>query len=212
MKQELLDQVKFDERGLIPAILQDVFTGRVLMLAYMNRESLERTLTTGHCWFYSRSRQALWEKGATSGNYQYVHEIHRDCDQDSLLIRVHGAGPACHTGAQSCFAGEPIDTRPTSTVFFGSVDELAAVIHRCNLERPEGSYTKRLFDAGIKKIAQKVGEEGLEVALAAVGEENARLAAESADLMYHLLVLLEARGLALEEVGKVLQQRADKQS
>jgi phosphoribosyl-ATP pyrophosphohydrolase/phosphoribosyl-AMP cyclohydrolase len=212
MKQELLDQIKLDEKGLIPAILQDAFTGRVLMLAYMNRESLEKTLATGRCWFYSRSRQALWEKGATSGNYQSVQDLQCDCDGDTLLIRVHSAGPTCHTGAQSCFDRDTGSHQPTSTRFFGIVDELAALIHRRHLERPEGSYTKKLFDAGIKKIAQKVGEEGLEVALAAVAEENPRLAEESADLIYHLLVLLEARGLSLEAVGKVLQQRADKPS
>jgi phosphoribosyl-ATP pyrophosphohydrolase/phosphoribosyl-AMP cyclohydrolase len=195
---------------LLPAILQDAFTGRVLMLAYVNRESLEKTLATGHCWFYSRSRQALWEKGATSGNYQYVHAIHSDCDHDCLLIQVRSAGPACHTGAPSCFAGEVAEISPIATSFFNIVHELAALIHRRNLERPEGSYTKKIMDAGIKKIAQKVGEEGLEVALAAVVEDDARLAEETADLIYHLLVLLEARGLALEEIGKVLQQRAGK--
>ena len=208
MNQQLLEQIKFDERGLIPAIVQEAFTGRVLMLAYMNRESVQKTFETGRCWFYSRSRLQLWEKGATSGNYQFVESLHPDCDSDTLLIKVRSAGPACHTGAQSCFENEAPGENPPPVVLFKSIAALAEIVRQRHAARPAGSYTAQLFDAGLKKIAQKVGEEGLEVALAAVGEDDGRLAEEAADLIYHLLVLLEARGLSPDRVGEVLQQRA----
>ena len=210
MTSELFDNIKFDEQGLIPAIVQDAFSGRVLMLAYMNRESLERTLATGRCWFYSRSRQQLWEKGATSGNYQNVQRVQYDCDGDALLLHVQSAGPACHTGRQSCFDAEPAENASTPVAFLSAVRELAERIHARRVALPEGSYTARLLRAGPKKIAQKVGEEGLEVALAAVVENDDRLAEEAADLVYHLLVALEARGLPLDLVGEVLQKRAGK--
>lgn len=206
MNPELLDKIKFDANGLVPAILQDHFTGRVLMLAYMNRASLEKTLATGHCWFYSRSRQELWEKGATSGNFQQVQEIRLDCDGDTLLIRVQSAGPACHTGSVSCFDEAQLNESPTA--FFEMVDNLSRLLHERNLKRPEGSYTTKLFNAGTRQIAKKLGEEGVEVALAAVAEADDRFAEEAADLVYNLLVLLEARGVPLNKVGEVLRQRA----
>ncbi|NUO83893.1 bifunctional phosphoribosyl-AMP cyclohydrolase/phosphoribosyl-ATP diphosphatase HisIE [candidate division KSB1 bacterium] len=208
MNPELLDKIKFDANGLVPAILQDHFTGRVLMLAYMNRASLEKTLATGHCWFYSRSRQELWEKGATSGNFQQVQEIRLDCDGDTLLIRVQSAGPACHTGSVSCFDEAQLNESATATAFFEMVDNLSRLLHERNLKRPEGSYTTKLFNAGTRQIAKKLGEEGVEVALAAVAEADDRFAEEAADLVYNLLVLLEARGVPLNKVGEVLRQRA----
>ncbi len=202
----MLDQIKFDANGLVPAILQDHFTGRVLMLAYMNRASLEKTLATGHCWFYSRSRKELWEKGATSGNFQHVEEIRADCDGDTLLIRVKRAGPACHTGSVSCFDKE--ESHHNATAFYEMVDHLARLLHERNLQRPEGSYTTKLFNAGVRQIAKKLGEEGVELALAAVDEDDDRFADEAADLVYNLLVLLEARGVTLDKIGEVLRQRA----
>lgn len=208
MSSELVDKVKFDANGLAPAILQDHFTGRVLMLAYMNRESLEKTLATGHCWFYSRSRRELWEKGASSGNFQYVQEIYPDCDGDTLLIRVQSAGPACHTGNVSCFDAAGSNNRTKTTLFFEMMEYLTRLLHERNLKRPEGSYTTKLFNAGTRQIAKKLGEEGVELALAAVTEEDERFAEEAADLVYNLLVLLEARGVALDKVGEVLRQRA----
>jgi len=210
MNPELLDKITFDANGLAPAILQDHFTGRVLMLAYMNRASLERTLATGHCWFYSRSRQELWEKGAISGNFQHVQEILLDCDGDTLLIRVKGAGPACHTGSVSCFDLPESNDKAVAATFFEMVDYLSRLLHERNLERPEGSYTTRLFNAGTRQIAKKLGEEGVEVALAAVAEADDRFAEEAADLVYNLLVLLEARSVGLDKIGEVLRQRARK--
>jgi phosphoribosyl-ATP pyrophosphohydrolase/phosphoribosyl-AMP cyclohydrolase len=210
MNDDLISKIKFDANGLAPTILQDYFTGRVLMLAYMNRASLEKTLETGHCWFYSRSRQALWEKGATSGNYQYVQEIRYDCDADTLLIKVKSAGPACHTGSASCFDTATESQPPTATTFFEMTDYLTRLLHERNVKRPEGSYSTKLFDAGTRQIAKKLGEEGIELALAAVDENDERFAAEAADLIYNLLVLLESRGISINKIGEVLQQRTQK--
>jgi len=215
---DLLDTVRFDARGLVPAIVQDIRTRRVLMLAYMNRESLQKTLETGRCWFYSRSRQALWEKGATSGHYQRVRHIELDCDGDTLLCLVEPEGPACHTGSASCFDRQPEDLRRDeqpahhSAALAAILDDLVRIIHERNLQRPEGSHTTRLFNAGMGKIAKKVGEEGVEVALASVSESDERLAEEVADLIYYLLVLLEARSLSLDAVAAVLQRRALKRT
>jgi len=211
MNSELLATIKFDHHGLAPAILQDYYTGRVLMLAYMNQASLQKTLETGHCWFYSRRRNELWEKGATSGNYQQVQEIRYDCDADALLIQVKSAGPACHTGKHSCFDATEAPNKFGATTFFKMVDDLTQLLHERNLQRPEGSYTTKLFNAGMRQIAKKLGEEGVEVALAAIDENDERLAEEAADLIYNLLVLLEARGLSINKVGEVLQQRTLKQ-
>lgn len=206
MNHDLIDKIKFDANGLVPAILQDHLSGRVLMVAYMNRASLEKTLATGHCWFHSRSRNELWEKGATSGNYQHVLEISHDCDGDALLVRVKSDGPACHTGRVSCFDGDDAP-QPLPSGFFGVVDRLSRVVHERNLERPAGSYTTKLFETGVREIAKKVGEEGVEVALAAVAENDGRFREEAADLVYHLLVLLEVRGISLLDIGETLQQR-----
>lgn len=206
---DLVHRLRFDDRGLVPAILQEWSTGRVLMLAYMNRQSLEKTLETGHCWFYSRSRDELWEKGATSGNYQRVREIRLDCDGDALLVLVDPDGPACHRGTLSCFdALSPEEKQGRINSFFEVLACLREIIHQRYIERPGDSYTVRLFAGGPQAIAKKVGEEGVEVALAALAESDDRLASEVADLIYHLLVLLEARALDLDAVATVLSSRA----
>ena len=210
MNHDLIEKIKFDATGLAPAIVQDYFTGRVLMLAYMNRASLQKTLETGRCWFYSRSRQELWEKGATSGHYQNVQEIRCDCDADTLLIRVKSDGPACHTGKTSCFDTTIAPNKFEATIFFTMVEHLMQLLHERNRQRPEGSYTTKLFNAGTRQIAKKLGEEGVEVALAAVTEDDGRLAEEASDLIFNLLVLLESRGISLNTIGEVLQQRAHK--
>ncbi|WP_119066925.1 bifunctional phosphoribosyl-AMP cyclohydrolase/phosphoribosyl-ATP diphosphatase HisIE [Rubrobacter indicoceani] len=205
------DKVNFDENGLVPVVMQDAKTGDLLTLAYANREAVERTLSTGEAHFYSRSRQELWHKGATSGNTQKVVEVRVDCDGDALLYRVDPDGPACHTGEWTCFhktlAGDGVGVaKSDSEPAFGTmVERLAGVIAARHREMPEGSYTASLFDRGTERIAQKVGEEGVEVVIAALTDD--KLAEETADLVYHLLVLLEDRGLGLDEVAKVLQDR-----
>ena len=202
------EQIRFDERGLVPVIAQDANTGAVLTLAYANREALERTLTSGEAHYYSRSRQELWRKGATSGNTQRVVEVLLDCDEDALLYKVEPRGPACHTGEDSCFfttlAGT--DARNGGEPNFGKIiEKLSATIAERHREMPEGSYTAGLIRRGTPRVAQKVGEEAVEVVVAALRDE--RLAEEAADLVYHLLVLLEERGVGIEEVAKVLRDR-----
>lgn len=194
---EALDFAKGD--GLLPAIVQHAGDGRVLMLGYMNREALARTLATGEAWFWSRSRARLWHKGETSGNVLRLHGIHADCDADALLLLAEPAGPTCHTGQASCFG----EASP-ALAFLAELDALIA--HRRS-EPAAGSYTSRLLAAGTRRIAQKVGEEGVETALAAVAQDDEALAGEAADLIYHLLVLLAARGLGLGRVVEVLRAR-----
>ena len=178
------------EGELRAAIVQDAADGRVLMLAWMDDEALRRTRETGEAWFWSRSRQELWHKGATSGNTLAIVEIRDDCDGDALLYRVRPNGPTCHTGAESCFA-----------------PWLWRVVRQRQLERPEGSYVVRLLDEGPPAAAQKVGEEGVEVALAAVAEDDERLVSELADLWFHSYVLLAARGLSPVDVERELERR-----
>jgi phosphoribosyl-AMP cyclohydrolase / phosphoribosyl-ATP pyrophosphohydrolase len=185
------------QEGLLPAIVQDATSRRVLMLGYMTRDALQATLDSGDVTFYSRSKQRLWTKGESSGNTLRLVSIETDCDADTLLVQAEPKGPTCHLGRASCFPQAPGDA-------FG---ELEAVIARRYEERPPESYTTKLFDAGIKRIAQKVGEEGLETALAAVVEDDASLLGESADLLYHLVVLLCMRGLSLNDVRHVLASR-----
>ena len=197
-----LDEVKFDEHGLVPAIVQDAKTREVLTLAYMNHESLARTIETGQTWFWSRSRNELWHKGETSGNTQQVVSLALDCDRDAIVVLVEPAGPACHTGATSCFdvAGDSVD--------LGRVlDGLYQLIASRERERPPGSYTTYLFNEGIDKILKKVGEESAETIIAAKNEERDRLASEVSDLLYHVVVLLVARGVSLDEIAKELKQR-----
>ncbi len=183
--------------GLLPAIVQDARNHRVLMLGYMNRAALAKTLDSGLVTFFSRSKGRLWTKGETSGYTLELHAIETDCDRDTLLIQARPHGPTCHLGRQSCFAEAP-------SAF---VSELDALVEARERERPEGSYTTRLFESGTRRIAQKVGEEGVETALAAVAQDDQALTGEAADLLYHLLVLLRARGLGLADAEAVLRAR-----
>lgn len=195
------DDLKFDERGLIPAIVQDASTREVLTLAYMNRESLERTIVTGETWFWSRSRNELWHKGETSGNTQKVVDLVSDCDGDAIVVLVNPAGPACHTGARSCF-----DLKQTENLG-DLLARLFTLIESRERDRPEGSYTTYLFDKGIDKILKKVGEESAETIIAAKNEEADQFVGEVSDLIYHLLVLLVARGVNLDAVRDELAKR-----
>ncbi len=183
--------------GLLPAVVQDTSTGRVLMLGYMNREALEATLDTGHVTFWSRSKKRLWTKGETSGNALSLAGIETDCDRDSLLIIAKPSGPTCHLGTVSCFPDTPANF----------LAELDVIVRERQLDRPDGSYTATLFASGTKGIAQKVGEEGVEAALAAVTEDNPALLGEAADLIYHLIVLLRSRGLSFSAAVDVLRER-----
>jgi len=190
-----LDWTKQD--GLLPAIVQEAGSGRVLMLGYMDREALAATRASGRVTFYSRSRQRLWIKGETSGNFLQLVSIETDCDNDSLLVQAIAHGPTCHLQRTSCFASAPGN-------FLAELDQLVAARER---DRPEGSYTTKLFESGVRRIAQKVGEEGVETSLAAVVQDDQALLGEAADLVYHLLVLLRARGLSLADAVRVLEQR-----
>jgi phosphoribosyl-ATP pyrophosphohydrolase/phosphoribosyl-AMP cyclohydrolase len=191
--------------GLLAAIVQHARSGSVLMLGYMNREALQATLERGRLVFFSRSRQRLWEKGETSGHFLQLVNVRLDCDGDALLCSVLPAGPVCHTGAASCF-GEP-PAALTAAERLGFLLELEQVIATRIAEQPQGSYTAGLYASGMRRMAQKVGEEGLEVALAAVSDECGPLLGECADLLYHLLLLLRARGLSLEPVVAELARR-----
>jgi phosphoribosyl-ATP pyrophosphohydrolase/phosphoribosyl-AMP cyclohydrolase len=190
--------------GLVPAIVQDADDGRVLMLGYMNREALQATLERGRVVFYSRSRQSLWEKGESSGHYLELCAVRLDCDADTVLVRARPAGPVCHTGTATCFGDEPA-AAPLSFLL-----ELQRIIAQRIAANPAGSYTARLHASGVRRIAQKVGEEGLEVALAGCLEGDAALLGECADLLYHLLVLLRSRSLSLELVVDALRERHSK--
>ncbi len=189
--------------GLIPAVVQHAHSGAVLMLGYMNRESLRATLERSRVVFFSRGKQRLWEKGETSGHTLRYVDAQLDCDSDTLLIAALPEGPVCHTGTLTCFGDEP-RSEGEQLAFLG---ELERVIAARMVETPEGSYTARLYAQGVKRMAQKVGEEGLEVALAGAAEADAQLIGESADLLYHLLVLLKARGLTLQQVVSELRHR-----
>lgn len=189
--------------GLLPAIVQHAQSAAVLMLGYMNREALRETLTRQRVVFYSRSRRCLWEKGETSGHTLALAGVRTDCDRDTLLVTALPAGPVCHLDTATCFG----DEAPTAAGRLSFLGVLEAVIAQRMADRPEGSYTARLLAEGPKRIAQKVGEEGLEVALAAVAEADDKVVAESADLLYHLLLLLRSRGLRLEHVVAELQSR-----
>ena len=214
----MIKNIKFDERGLVPAIIQDNQTGQVLMMAYMNAESLDKTLSTGKTWFYSRSRQALWMKGETSGHVQVVKDVYYDCDEDTLLFKVEQTGAACHTGHYSCFyrnmEGEevaPVLVDPNrvygSTAGPGILYELYDLILDRKAHMPEGSYTTYLFDKGLDKILKKVGEENAEVIIAAKNRNRSELVYETSDLLYHLLVLLVEQGVSLEDIFLELKSR-----
>lgn len=193
-----LDWAKGD--GLLPAVIQHWLTGEVLMLGYMNADALAATQASGHVTFFSRSKQRLWTKGETSGHVLSVKSIRMDCDADTLLVLADPTGPTCHNGTSSCFGA---DVQP-ALGFLAELDQLIAQRHA---ERPAGSYTTQLFDGGIRRMAQKVGEEGVETALAAVAQDDEALLGEAADLVYHLAVALRARGLGLADVTRVLAQR-----
>ncbi|MBR8692632.1 bifunctional phosphoribosyl-AMP cyclohydrolase/phosphoribosyl-ATP diphosphatase HisIE [Bacillus velezensis] len=201
MKQA--DELRFDEAGLIPAIIQDAASKEVLTLAYMNRESYEKTIETKETWFYSRSRGELWHKGATSGNTQKVKAIRYDCDQDALVVLAEPSGPACHKGSYSCFSTEKADAQDR----FGILNELESVIAKRQAEMPDGAYTTYLFREGVDKILKKVGEEAAEVIIAAKKRDHEELKWEAADLLYHLLVLLREQSLPLDDVLDVLAKR-----
>lgn len=186
--------------GLLPAIVQHWLSGEVLMLGYMNAEALAQTQASGKVTFYSRSKQRLWTKGESSGHVLALKSIRIDCDADTLLVQAEPHGPTCHVGTSSCF-GETV--RPP----LGFLAELDALVARRHAERPDGSYTTRLFESGMRRIAQKVGEEGVETALAAVVQDDAELLGEAADLIFHLTVALHARGLSLGKVVNVLADR-----
>jgi phosphoribosyl-AMP cyclohydrolase / phosphoribosyl-ATP pyrophosphohydrolase len=200
--------IRFDEKGLVPAIVQDAETKEVLTLAYMNQESLTKTLETGETWFFSRSRQELWHKGATSGNTQSVVSVKYDCDQDTVLVLVQPKGPACHTGAVSCFSEGVVTERASSNLGdYQILQTLEQLIIEREKERPEGAYTTYLFEKGVDKILKKVGEEASEVIIAAKNRDTEELKWEAADLLYHLQVLLVEQGLPFTEVLKTLEER-----
>ncbi|MBQ2159666.1 MAG: bifunctional phosphoribosyl-AMP cyclohydrolase/phosphoribosyl-ATP diphosphatase HisIE [Oscillospiraceae bacterium] len=197
-----IDDLKFDEKGLIPAIVQDADSGRVLTLAYMNRESLGISLERRLTCFWSRSRQELWLKGETSGNYQHIVSITADCDHDALLVRVHPDGPACHLGTASCFENPLLIGEEAF-----SLDGLYALLTDRKAQLPEGSYTSYLFQKGIDKILKKVGEECTEVIVAGKGGERAETVYEIADLAYHVMVLMVEMGIRPEEIRRELASR-----
>jgi phosphoribosyl-ATP pyrophosphohydrolase/phosphoribosyl-AMP cyclohydrolase len=207
MSEINFDEIRFDERGLIPAIVQNAATREVLTLAYMNEESLRRTIETRQTWFWSRSRNELWHKGATSGNTQEVVSLALDCDRDAIVVLVNPAGPACHTGAVSCF-----DLGTQSDHLGPLLDQLYELIQTRERQRPAGSYTTYLFEEGLDKILKKLGEESAETIIAAKNDDDGRLTAEVSDLVYHLLVLLVARGVSLKEIAAELGQRRKGQS
>ena len=231
-----LDDVRFDANGLVPAIVRDATSREVLMLAFMNRESVQKTMSSGETWFFSRSRQQLWHKGATSGNRQVVRAIALDCDNDTLLIDVDPLGPACHTGEMSCFTMYPRVPQVSSPASVAreaaedgrgtrenlppegglgrargtreTLSKLEATLQQRKRDLPEGSYSAYLFTAGRDKILKKIGEEATEVVIAAKGEGRERLVSESADLLFHLTALLVNEDVSIDEVMAELEERA----
>lgn len=202
-----INNVSFDQQGLIPAIVQDDVTGKVLMLAYMNKEALEKTIETKETWFFSRSREELWHKGATSGNRQLVKRLSIDCDNDTILVQVEPMGPACHTNAESCFF---TTLHEGETAKRNVVHEVIAEIKDRRKNPVEGSYTSYLFREGIDKVLKKVGEESSEVIIGAKNEDKQELTSELSDLIYHSLVLMEIADVSLSDVKKELLKRRSK--
>ncbi|HEY4440492.1 MAG TPA: bifunctional phosphoribosyl-AMP cyclohydrolase/phosphoribosyl-ATP diphosphatase HisIE [Candidatus Elarobacter sp.] len=207
-----LPEIRWGSDGLVPVVIADAADGAVLTLAYANREAVEKTLATASTWLWSRSRNALWNKGATSGNTQQVVSVSVDCDGDALLYRVIPNGPACHTGAPSCFATtialDGAASEPADAAFTRAVGALARTIAARKANPVEGSYTAKLFAGGVDRIGKKIGEEATEVVIAAKNDDRTELVWETADLLYHTLVLLAERGIALDEVGAELSRRA----
>ena len=198
------DELKFDEKGLIPAIVVDSLTKKVLTLAYMNRESLEISVEKELTCFFSRSRQSLWLKGETSGNYQHIVSITADCDRDALVVAVEPEGPACHLNLESCFSFPLAESRERQEF---SIDGLMELLAERNAQRPEGSYTTYLFEKGLDKILKKVGEESTEVIIAAAARDRAETVYEIADLTYHVMVLMTQAGISLNDVRRELASR-----
>ncbi len=199
-----IDELKFDERGLIPAIVVDAWSRKVLTLAYMNRESLEISMKEQKTCFYSRSRQCLWRKGETSGNFQHIVSITADCDRDALVVLVDKDGPACHLGTDSCFNDRVFESSERGEFSFDGLFELLKGRKR---DLPEGSYTTYLFQKGLDKILKKVGEESTEVIIAAKAEDRKETVYEIADLAYHLMVLMVEQGISTDEIRKELASR-----
>ena len=199
-----IDELKFDEQGLIPAIVTDAITGQVLTLAYMNKESLKLSMEKELTCFWSRSRQELWLKGETSGNYQHIVSITADCDKDALVVKVERDGPACHTGSVSCFE-QPVFESDERHEF--SLEQLFDLIEGRKTEKKEGSYTTYLFEKGLDKILKKVGEECTEVIIAAKAEDKKETVYEIADLAYHVMVLMIEAGISLEDIHRELASR-----
>lgn len=200
----MIDEVTFDENGLIPAIVQDKTTGNVLMLAYMNEEALKKTLETKETWFYSRSRKALWNKGETSGNKQKIVSVQLDCDKDALLVVVEPLGPACHTGKTSCFFN---DLYEKETPRRDMIHRLVQTIEERRDNPVDGSYTTYLFNEGIDKVLKKVGEEASEVIIGAKNNDKEEIKWEIADLVYHMLVLMEMTGVSVDDIKETLYER-----
>ncbi len=199
-----IDELKFDEKGLIPAIVVDSITKKVLTLAYMNRESLEISMKEGKTCFWSRSRQELWRKGETSGNYQHIVSITADCDNDALVVVVEKEGPACHTGSDSCFTKEVWQSEDLHEF---SLQSLMDLLVGRKIEKKEGSYTTYLFEKGIDKILKKVGEENTEVIIAAKADDKKETVYEIADLCYHVMVLMVEMGISVEDIHRELASR-----
>lgn len=204
VNEEILEQLKFDRNGLIPAVVVDSVTKKVLTVAYMNRESLEISMKKGLTCFWSRSRQELWLKGETSGNYQHIVSITADCDRDALVVVVEKDGPACHTGSDSCFT-EPVWKSEKLQEF--SMESLYELLRKRKEEMPEGSYTTYLFQKGMDKILKKVGEECTEVIIAGKGEDRKETVYELADLAYHAMVLMVEMGISVEDIHRELASR-----
>jgi phosphoribosyl-AMP cyclohydrolase / phosphoribosyl-ATP pyrophosphohydrolase len=210
-----VESLRFGPDGLLPAVVQDARTREVLMVAFMTREALEKTLETGQAWFWSRGRQELWHKGATSGHYLHVRQVRRNCEDNSLLLLAEPQGPTCHTGARTCYYrtldGEPVaDGAPSSAppeAREGTLDWLFAILESRRGEAPETSYTARLLSEGVDRIGRKIGEEAAEVIIAAKNRAPDELAAETGDLWYHSLFLLLEAGMTPESVYRVLRQR-----
>jgi len=202
-------KLTFNEKGLIPAVVQEATTKDVLMMAWMSRESLEKTLETGTTWFYSRSREELWNKGATSGHFQQVRHITADCDGDSLLISVDQTGPACHTGKPSCFFTPLAESTEATqkTAAQPILDQLVHVLQKRRRDPQKGSYTNYLFDSGLDKMLKKVGEESAEVIIAAKNPDKKELIHEISDLVYHVMVMMNERDVSLKELEAELLRR-----
>lgn len=207
-----LDNIKYNEKGLVPAVVQDANTREVLMVAYMNKEALHKTIETKRAWFYSRKRQKLWQKGETSGNFLEVKNIYYDCDEDTLLLQVVPKGPACHTGNYSCFYRSLLDNQRSAVEDkvknpLGILKELVDIIDSRFAQKPEGSYIAKLYEGGKERILKKVGEEACEVIIASMSKNKAETIYETADLLFHLLIALRFDNITIEEVMAELKRR-----